>query len=55
MLVDIPETDGGKRWGGQRMELQVSMQFWKLWPENIYKKKKEGRGCRTAQKTDVPN
>ena len=45
MLVDVPETSiqtgAGKRWDGQRMELQVSMWLWKFRPANIYRKTKK--------------
>ena len=54
MLVSIPETSiqtgGGRCWDGQRMELQVSMQLWKLWPANI-QKEKEKRGAKQHKKT----
>ena len=43
LLIDIPETKTGKRWEGQRVELQVSMSLWKLWPTNVYRKKKGDR------------
>ena len=54
LLVDIPETSihtgGGRRWNAQRMELQVSMQLWKLWPVNAQKEKNAGQNKKTTGK-----
>ena len=32
------QTGGGRRWDGQRMELQVRMEIWKLWKQTERKK-----------------
>ena len=53
MLADIPETSiqtgGGRRWDGQKVELQVSMSLWKLWPADEYRKKKK-KGAQDSTK-----